>query len=153
MQTSLKDANLMIIYFGKFKDENIFHIGLDDSIYETHLQKIASGMYKNKVIKQNIYKYNNYYYDIPTYQYYKMDIVELKRLHNRLITLYNKQDVSPLDFECRLEYTKIDKEYQKFTINSHTNIYFNDKEKSIKIELEYNAYIKDNMKLVDSLFE
>lgn len=153
MRTSLKDANLMVIHLGQLKDENIFQTGLVDSDFEKHLQKMINGMYKYTLIKQNIYNYNNYYYNIPNYQYYKMDLIELEKLPTKLITLYNKKDISPLDFECRLEYMRMDKEYQKFTINNHINIYFNHKRKSIKIEIEYNAYIKDNLKIIDGLFE
>ena len=81
----------------------------------------------------------------------QLDQLELKKEDERLSVVINKETVHPLKFECRLDYNKINNLYTKFNINNQTSLYFDDANKTIKIEIDYDAYVKDNMKLIDEL--
>ena len=151
METSFKNANLLVIYLGKLISDNIFETELAEEYYNKVLQTVANRLFKNTKINETIYNYNNMYNNITTGDFYKANQLELKKDNKKLTVVINKEKVGPLEFECRLDYNKTNNIYTKFNINHQTTMYFDDINKTIKIEIEYNAYVKDNLKLIDEL--
>lgn len=154
LENQNKSNNLIIINLGKFSDEDIFDSKLEEDFYNKYMEYLINKNFRNITKNICVYNYHNKHYDILNNNYYKLETNNLiKEDDTKLIRICTKTPIKEIEFESKKEYNIEKSNVTIFIINNSISIYFNDFYKSITIYLTFNAYIKDNVKLLMELEE